>query len=122
MKIYRAVILAGLLVGFAPSVFADCNPPCRGQKVCRYDSTRTPQFYCQRPVSGAAANQASAAVVTPSATRPVMNKNCQEFESIKGENSNPQCNTQPKKNASAQYNPKEVGVDKVRRQASKQPQ
>ena len=50
MKSHRLLILTPLLFGFAASAsLADCNPPCRGNKVCRYDSTHNPQFYCKKP-------------------------------------------------------------------------
>ena len=52
MKLVRSLIAASLLVGVAPNVvFADCNPPCKGDRVCRYDSTHNPQFFCRKPVA-----------------------------------------------------------------------
>ena len=52
MKLARLLIAASLLAGIAPNVvFADCNPPCKGDRVCRYDSTHNPQFFCRKPVA-----------------------------------------------------------------------
>jgi hypothetical protein len=63
MKLVRSLIAASLLAGIVPSVvFADCNPPCKGDRVCRYDSTHNPQFFCRKPVAPqAAASPAPAA-------------------------------------------------------------
>ena len=93
MKNSVKLALAGLfaaITGFAamPS-FADCNPPCRNGKVCRYDSTHNPPFFCRKPPTAQAASPApvsqpgQGAVVKPGPRQ-----------------------------ASAQYNPKELGVDR----------
>jgi hypothetical protein len=76
------LMIAGLLTAVAAtSSFADCNPPCRNGKVCRYDSTHTPPFFCRKPPTAQAASPAAEAKLTP---------------------------RQP----NAQYNPKEVGIDR----------
>jgi hypothetical protein len=63
MNISRVLALAGLLVTVAPAVsFADCNPPCKGNRVCRYDSTHNPPFFCRKPPAAAVAQQAPSAV------------------------------------------------------------
>ena len=52
MKLIRSFIAVSLLAGVTPNVvFADCNPPCKGDRVCRYDSTHNPQFFCRKPVA-----------------------------------------------------------------------
>ncbi len=77
MKIIRSLIAASLLAGIAPNVvFADCNPPCKGNRVCRYDSTHNPQFFCRKPVAPqAAASPAPAAPgVAPAPATGVVSK------------------------------------------------
>jgi len=45
-----ACVALASLAALAPSTaFADCSPACTGGKICRYDSTRSPQFYCAAP-------------------------------------------------------------------------
>jgi len=52
LKLSRFLVLSGLILGAAPTVsFADCSPACSGGDICRYDSTRSPQFYCAAPKS-----------------------------------------------------------------------
>jgi hypothetical protein len=59
MKLIRLFVAASLFAGIAPNVvFADCNPPCKGNRVCRYDSTHNPPFFCRKPPAGAAVQQA----------------------------------------------------------------
>lgn len=70
---------------------ADCNPTCRHGKVCRYDSTHNPQFYCHKPPSAQAAAR-TAPVSDPRQQRPGLRAGTRQ--------------------ANAQYNPKELGVDK----------
>lgn len=59
MKTTTKLALAGLFstitaLAAMPS-FADCNPPCKGNRVCRYDSTHNPQFFCRKPVAAQSA-------------------------------------------------------------------
>ena len=77
MKLVRLVITASLLAGVAPSiVFADCNPPCKGDRVCRYDSTHNPQFFCRKPVAPQSASGAAPAApaVAPAPTAGFVSK------------------------------------------------
>lgn len=76
MKLVRLFIAASLLAGIAPSVvFADCNPPCKGDRVCRYDSTHNPQFFCRKPAApqSAAPTAPASARVTPAKPAPWVN-------------------------------------------------
>lgn len=62
MKLIRSLITVSLLAGITPNVvFADCNPPCRGDRVCRYDSTHNPQFFCRKPAAPQSAASAAPA-------------------------------------------------------------
>ena len=68
-RIMRALITIALSAAalMAPvTASADCNPPCRHGKVCRYDSTHNPQFYCHKPPVTYAA---PASPTTPGATK-----------------------------------------------------
>lgn len=66
MKLVRLLIAASLLAGVAPNVvFADCDPPCKGSRVCRYDSTHDPQFFCRKPAAPQAAPAASGVAPAP---------------------------------------------------------
>ena len=113
MKIHRLLVFAPLMFGLAPSAsFADCNPACRGQKVCRYDSTRNPQFYCHKPPAGAAS--AAPAPAAPNAPKAAVKWELSEFDAAKSAKSTTTSSAPSPKRApglNAQYNPKEIGVD-----------
>jgi len=52
MKLKTLLFASASMVGatLVPATsFADCSPACSGGDVCRYDSTRSPQFYCAAP-------------------------------------------------------------------------
>ncbi len=91
VKFILFLIVTSLVACLAPNVaLADCNPPCKGNRVCRYDSTHNPQFFCRKPAAAPSAANAS-----PAASRP--------NEATK--------RTGPSKPKNAQYNPKELSVD-----------
>ena len=116
MKIHRLLVFAPLMFGLAPSAsFADCNPACRGQKVCRYDSTRNPQFYCHKPPAGAAS--AAPSPRAPDAPKAAYKWEGPDFDVTKSAKSTTTSSASSPKRApdpNAQYNPKEVGVDKTK--------
>ena len=93
-RIMRALITIALSAAalIAPvTASADCNPPYRHGKVCRYDSTHNPQFYCHKPPSAQAAAK-TAPVSDPRRQHPGLRAGTRQ--------------------ANTQYNPKELGVDK----------
>lgn len=53
MKVHRILVIAAVFAGGGVSApaFADCSPACVSPDVCRYDSTRSPQFFCASPNS-----------------------------------------------------------------------
>lgn len=53
MKVHRILVIAALFASGGVSLpsFADCSPACVSPDVCRYDSTRSPQFFCASPNS-----------------------------------------------------------------------
>ena len=121
MKFHRLLMLAPLMFGLAPSAsFADCNPACRGQKVCRYDSTRNPQFYCQRPPSAASKSsnffdEYEQPKAKSNATKAAAKRDGPDFDAAKSAKATPASGTSVPKRASepnAQYNPKEIGNDR----------
>jgi len=87
-------MLAGIVAWLPPLAFADCNPPCRNGKVCRYDSTHNPPFFCRKPPSAQAAVSSPAPAASPA--NPVQR----------------QVARQGPRKAVAQYNPKELGIDR----------
>lgn len=105
-RITRALIpfalsAAALLAPLTAS--ADCNPACRHGKVCRYDSTHNPQFYCHKPPSAQSATTAP----PRNATAPLPGNRASDSPT-------------PRK-AAAQYNPKEIGIDKATARPSVDP-
>ena len=124
MKLIRSLIASSLLAGITPGVaFADCNPACRGQKVCRYDSTRNPQFYCHKPPVAASQSSQWVNSVEFPAAKSNTPKAATKWDGAGGESAKsakptPVTGTSTPKRASdpnAQYNPKEIGIDKVKK-------
>jgi hypothetical protein len=121
MKNSVKLALAGLfaaITGLAamPS-FADCNPPCRNGKVCRYDSTHNPPFFCRRPPTAQSA-PVTARNAGPGALQvanPQTAKSANLGDTATHEVGHRGVKSQrPRNNAAAQYNPKELGVDRAR--------
>lgn len=78
MNNFVKLALAGLLpivaaLAAMPS-FADCNPPCRNGKVCRYDSTHNPQFFCRKPATAQAAAAPSQSPAAPAKPAPLVSE------------------------------------------------
>lgn len=117
MKPKVKLIVAGLLTALAASAsFADCNPPCKGNKVCRYDSTHNPQFFCRKPPAAAVAAKqspqpAEAVASKTGKARPYIGGG-EDGQSIRRKQPGMTSSPTPKNSASAQFNPKELGVDK----------
>ena len=84
MKLVRSLIAASLLVGVAPNVvFADCNPPCKGDRVCRYDSTHNPQFFCRKPVAPQSASSPAPVGPAVAPAKPAGWVNSVEFPAVR---------------------------------------
>lgn len=93
--LYAVLLMSAVLLGghVAPA-YANCSPPCRNGTVCSYDSTRKPPSFCRKP----RADQRAASTLLPAAapTNPVQRGTAQ----------------QGPRRPPAQYNPKELQVDK----------